>query len=71
MSGPERGTEGSLIELTRGGREPLEVDGVQRTFLEDGDEVVLRGAAAVGDGVTISLAEARGRIVPGAVPGGR
>jgi fumarylacetoacetase len=71
VSGPAPGTEGSLIELTRGGREPLEVGGVRRTFLEDGDEVVLRGEAAVGDGVRISLGEARGRVVPGAVPGGR
>ena len=35
---------GSLIELTWGGRDPLELaDGSERTFLEDGDTVVLRG----------------------------
>jgi fumarylacetoacetase len=64
ISGPDRGSEGSLIELTLGGAEPLEVAGVRRTFLEDGDEVVLRGWARPGDGVTIELGEAAGRIVP-------
>jgi fumarylacetoacetase len=64
VSGPERGSEGSLIELTRAGAEPLDVAGTTRTFLEDGDEVVLRAAAAVADGVTLTLGEAAGRIVP-------
>jgi fumarylacetoacetase len=64
ISGPDRGSEGSLIELTRGGAEPLEVVGVRRTFLEDGDEVVLGGWARPADGVTIELGEAAGRIVP-------
>ena len=65
VSGPERGSEGSLIEMTRGGAEPLAVAGVERTFLEDGDEVVLRASAEVAPGVTITLGEAAGRIVPG------
>jgi fumarylacetoacetase len=64
ISGPNRGSEGSLIELTVGGAEPLEVAGVRRTFLEDGDEVVLRGWARPERGVTIELGEAAGRIVP-------
>jgi fumarylacetoacetase len=58
ISGAERGTEGSLIELTRNGAEPLRLpDGSERTFLEDGDEVVLRGRA--GD---LVLGEVRGRV---------
>ena len=65
VSGAQRGTEGSLLELTRGGTEPLVVAGEHRTFLEDGDEVVLRGRAHVAAGVTIELGEARGRVVPG------
>jgi fumarylacetoacetase len=64
VSGPEPGSEGSLIELTRGGAEPVTVAGATRTFLEDGDEVVLRASAAVGDGVTLTLGEAAGRIEP-------
>jgi fumarylacetoacetase len=69
VSGPERGTEGSLIELTRNGAEPLAVAGTRRTFLEDGDEVALRATATVADGVTITLGEAVGRITAG-VSGG-
>jgi fumarylacetoacetase len=65
VSGPTRGSEGSLIELTRGGAEPLDAGGSERTFLVDGDEVVLRGRAEVGDGVVLTLGEAAGRIVPG------
>ena len=58
ISGPSKGSEGSLIELTRNGAERLTLEsGAERTFLEDGDEVVLRRAA---NGV--ELAEARGRI---------
>jgi fumarylacetoacetase len=64
VSGPDRGSEGSLIELTRAGTEPLEVGGgATRTFLEDGDEVVLRARATVDDGVVLSLGEAAGRVV--------
>jgi fumarylacetoacetase len=60
ISGPGREERGSLIELTWNGAKPLELtDGATRTFLQDGDEVVLRGRA--GDGV--ELAEVRGRIV--------
>jgi fumarylacetoacetase len=71
VSGPERGSEGSLIELTSGGTRPLAVGGTTRTFLEDGDEVVLRATAGVGDQVTIALGEAAGRVVPaGRVPAG-
>jgi fumarylacetoacetase len=60
ISGPDRGSEGSLIELTRNGAEPLELGGGQtRAFLEDGDEVVLRGRARA-----VELGEVRGRIEP-------
>ena len=54
ISGAEPGTYGSLIELTWGGRDPLRLDGgAERTFLEDGDTVILRGAA----GGRVSLGE--------------
>ena len=62
ISGSAPGSEGSLIELTRDGVEPLSLpDGSARTFLEDGDEVVLRGRA--GD---VELGEVRGRVLPAA-----
>jgi fumarylacetoacetase len=67
ISGPDRGTEGSLIELTHNGAEPLTLpDGSTRTFLEDGDEVVLRGRAGA-----VELGEVRGRVLPAVCePGG-
>jgi fumarylacetoacetase len=56
ISGPDRDQRGSLIELSWNGAEPIELPGgATRTFLEDGDTVVLRGAG---------LAEVTGRIVP-------
>jgi fumarylacetoacetase len=55
ISGAERNSVGSLIELTRNGAEPLELaGGTTRTFLQDGDEVVLAGAG---------VGEVSGRIV--------
>ena len=62
VSGPERGTEGSLIEQTLGGKEPITVAGAQRTFLEDGDTVVLRGHFQGVDGQRLTLAEVAGTI---------
>jgi fumarylacetoacetase len=60
ISGPDPGSEGSLIELTSNGTHPIRLgDGTERTFLEDGDEVVLRGRAG-----EIELGEVRGRILP-------
>ena len=66
ISGSEPGTQGCLLELTRAGQEPLRLaEDVERTFLEDGDEVILRGAGAPGEGRPgITLAEVRGRIEP-------
>jgi fumarylacetoacetase len=62
ISGPTRDSCGSLIELTWNGTEPLHPsDGSTRTFLEDGDEVVLRGRTPDG---RVELGEVRGRIVP-------
>jgi fumarylacetoacetase len=57
ISGPERESRGSLIELAWNGAEPLQLpDGSTRGFLEDGDEVVLRAPP-------LEL-EVRGRIKP-------
>jgi fumarylacetoacetase len=61
ISGPDREQRGSLLELSWNGAEPIALsDGSTRTFLEDGDEVVLRGRA----GEAIALGEVRGRIEP-------
>jgi fumarylacetoacetase len=64
ISGPERGERGSLLELSWNGTEPIALRaGGERTFLEDGDEVVLRGLAGSGD-AAVALGEVRGRILP-------
>ena len=44
ISGPQRENRGCLLELTWRGQEPLQFpNGEQRSFLQDGDEVILRG----------------------------
>ena len=63
VSGPEPGQRGSLIEATWNGTEPLRIDGIERTFLADGDEVVLRGEAVRAGHPRIELGEVRGTIV--------
>ena len=43
ISGPEDGQHGCLLEATRGGSRSIELGAEKRVFLEDGDEVVMRG----------------------------
>jgi fumarylacetoacetase len=66
ISGPKRSERGCFLELSWGGREPFDLNGEKRTFLEDGDEVVLRYSApgARGPGSCIGLGEVRGKILP-------
>jgi len=64
VSGSEPGTYGSLIELTWGGREPIELsDGSRRTYLEDGDTVVLRGWCERDDVGRVGFGECVGTVV--------
>lgn len=64
ISGPEPETRGALIELSWNGEQPLDLpDGTRRSYLEDGDEVVITATAPAGpDGVRIALGEVAGRI---------
>jgi fumarylacetoacetase len=65
ISGPEKGSRGSLLELTWNGAEPLTLDdGSTRGFLEDGDVVTLRAWAPGPDGSRIGLDEVTGTIRP-------
>jgi fumarylacetoacetase len=61
ISGTEREQRGSFLELSWGGKEPF---GEGRTFLEDGDSVVLRYTAPGTGGGRIALGEVSGRIRP-------
>ncbi len=64
ISGPQPDQRGSLLELSWGGREPFVAAGRERTFLEDGDEVVLRYSAPSTSGGRLTLGEVRGTIHP-------
>ena len=65
VSGPEEGSEGCLLEMTRRGEAPIRLpNGETRAFLEDGDEVILRGFCEKDGFPRISLGECRGTILP-------
>lgn len=65
ISGPNDDERGSFLELSWGGETPVTLaDGSRRSFLEDGDTVVLRATAPGPDGTTISLGECVGTIRP-------
>ena len=64
ISGAAKDSRGSLLELSWGGKEPLEIaPGVTRSFLEDGDTVTLRGHAQ-GDGYRIGFGDCAGQVLP-------
>lgn len=64
ISGKDESSYGSLLEIAHGGRQPFSLaDGQQRTFLEDGDTVTLRGWAEK-DGIRVGFGEAVGTIYP-------
>jgi fumarylacetoacetase len=63
ISGASPGTQGSLIELTWNGERPIALnDGETRGFLEDGDEIVLRGWCERPGARRIGFGRAAGRI---------
>src|SRR4051812_1142639 len=64
ISGPEKDQRGSLLEISWNGTEPVELPGgVKRTFLEDGDSLVMRGWCQ-GDGYRVGFGEVDGTITP-------
>jgi fumarylacetoacetase len=64
VSGPTPDSRGCLLELTARGTEPLRLpNGEERRFLEDGDEVILRGYAERPGARRIGLGECRGRVL--------
>jgi len=63
ISGAEPGAQGSLIELTWNGERAIQLAGGEpRAFLEDGDEVTLRGWCERAGARRIGFGEARGRV---------
>ena len=64
ISGPDKHQRGSLLEISWNGTEPIELaSGIVRTFLEDGDSLVMRGWCQ-GDGYRVGFGEVEGTILP-------
>jgi len=65
LSGLNPSEAGSLLELSEGGKAPITLsNGETRTFLEDGDEVIFRGACRREGFRQIGFGECRGRVLP-------
>ena len=64
VSGPVRDSMGCLLEMTRRGAEPIELPtGEMRKFLEDGDEVILRGYCLRDGYPRVGFGECRGKVI--------
>ncbi len=65
VSGKEKSERGCLLEMTWRGTEPIELpSGEQRRFLEDGDEIIMKGYCEREGFRRIGLGECRGRVLP-------
>lgn len=65
QSGPDPGEGGSLLELSQGGKQPIPLPGGEtRTFLQDGDTVILRGFAERAGMRRIGLGECAATVLP-------
>ena len=66
ISGAGKDARGCLLELTWRGAEPLTLPGGEtRKFLEDGDEVIMRGYCESPGATRIGFGECRGIVLPG------
>jgi len=64
ISGPDKSSFGSLLELSWGGKNPIQLEnGAQRTFVEDYDTINLR-AWAEKEGIRIGFGDCLGTIIP-------
>ena len=65
LSGPDADQAGSLLELSDGGKKPIVLSsGETRTFLEDGDTIILRGYCVREGARRIGFGECRGTVLP-------
>lgn len=65
ISGPTRDGFGSLLELARGGSDPITLPTDEtRAFLADGDEVLLRATASADGFASIGFGECRAVVLP-------
>jgi fumarylacetoacetase len=64
ISGPTADSYGSMLEITWGGKNPVQMpDGTERKFINDNDTVVMKGYAEK-DGVRIGFGDCSGKILP-------
>jgi fumarylacetoacetase len=64
ISGPDKGSYGSLLEITWGGKDLITLaDGGTRAFLEDGDTIHLRGYSEIGE-KRVGFGLCSGKILP-------
>ncbi|TAF67083.1 MAG: fumarylacetoacetase [Cytophagales bacterium] len=64
ISGKENNAYGSLLELTWGGKNPIQLNnGQQRTFIEDYDTIIIRGFASKNN-IRVGFGEARSQLLP-------
>ena len=63
ISGTEDGTRGSMLEQSENGKKDIMIGEVKRTFLEDGDEVVIRGVCGK-PGRRVGFGDCVGKILP-------
>ena len=65
VSGPTKESRGCLLERTWRGSEPITLgDGTERKFLQDGDEVIMRGYCRKPGYPRIGFGECRGIVLP-------
>jgi len=65
QSGPTKDQYGSMLELSWGGKNPVELpNGEKRTFLEDGDTLILKGACERAGFARIGFGDAAGTVLP-------
>jgi fumarylacetoacetase len=64
ISGPTKDAFGSMLELTWGGQEPIDMpDGSQRKFIADNDTLIIKGTCQK-EGLRLGFGEVRGKILP-------
>ncbi len=67
LSGPRPEQAGSLLELSQGGKQPIELPGGERrSFLQDGDEITLRGLCERAGAARIGFGACTARVLPAA-----
>ncbi|KAM0425175.1 hypothetical protein ACHAPT_009492 [Fusarium lateritium] len=70
ISGTEDGTQGSLLEQTRGGKAPLRIGtaGEERKFLEDGDTAIIRGWSGKNEDELVGFGDCVGQVLEALPP---